>query len=154
MSAEGNPWVTTVIVVVTALLLSILLIAGLAYWGGQDWLLPQSISRRPTPTAQLIDDDDDFGLTEYVDRMLVLDESGTVTIGGVSYDDVGLRSYLQGLTEAGGVHVTLQVDSDGSTQRRVAVEKICADVTGLPPNLIYVSDATTAVALESDLDAP
>jgi hypothetical protein len=48
----------------------------------------------------------------------------------------------------------LQVDSDGSTPRRVAVEKICADVTGLPPNVVFVSDATSAVAFDSDLEAP
>jgi hypothetical protein len=117
-------------------------------------LLPISVSSKQPTTAPAFDDDDDFGLTEYVDRTLVLDELGTLTIGGVSYDDVGLRSYLQKLTEAGGVHVTLHVDSDGATERRITVEKICADVTGLPPNVIYTSDVTTAVALENNLDAP
>jgi hypothetical protein len=152
--SEGSPWVTTVVVVVTALLVSILVIAGLAYWGGQDWLLPRSLARSPAPAVQAFAGDEEFGLTEYVDRTLVLDELGTLTIGGVSYDDVGLRSYLQNLTEAGGVHVTLQVDSDGTTERRLTVERICADVTGLPPNIIYVNDATTGLALENDLSAP
>src|SRR5690349_21176371 len=113
MSTEGNPWATTIVVVATALLLSILLIAGLAYWGGQEWLVPRILSGKPRPPIKVLDDD--FGLAEYVDRTFVLDESGTVTIGGVSYDDIGLRDYLKRLTDAGGVHVTLQVDADVAT---------------------------------------
>lgn len=161
MSDEGASWSTVVIVVVVALLLTTSVIGGLVVFGGQDWLLP---GRTPAATAPIADKN--FGLAEYVDRTLLLDGDGRLSIDGVEYDDAGLRAYLQRLCEGGGVHLSLQVDSDGPSQRRVAVEKICAEITGLAPEVAFAADvaspapqdeqpvSTVEAGIESDLVAP
>jgi hypothetical protein len=163
MSDTAKPWANVIIITVTAVVLAAAVIGGLVVFGGQDWLLP---GRTRPPAAVAAQDDDEFGLADYVDRKLILDGDGKLTVDGKLYDDDGLRDYLTNLSEGGGVHVKLYVDSDGPSQRRVDVEKICEKVTGMKPEVFYAVEAPTNQAgagdgasdlygdLESDLDAP
>jgi hypothetical protein len=163
MSDTAKPWANAVIITITAVALAAAVIGGLVVFGGQDWLLPGRI-RPPAEVAE--QDDAEFGLADYVDRTLILDGEGKLTIDGKLYDDDGLRGYLTNLKEGGGVHVKLYVDSDGPSQRRVDVEKVCEQVTGLKPQVFYaveppkgqpgVVDESSDLDgdLESDLESP
>jgi hypothetical protein len=154
MSDEQTPWTTVTVAAICALLLTVVLIGGLAYWGGQEWLLPWRSPQQTVETVTLPDNDPQFGLAEYVDRTVYLDAKGGVTIEGMDYNDNELRDYLKRLGDGGGVHVVLSVDAAAPTERRLQVEKICEEVTGLESQVVFTQEKNPTAPSENDLDAP
>ena len=154
MLPEKPSWAAAAMVIVTSLLFASMIIGGLVVVGGQTWLLPGRTSPRSTRNLAAEFSDEELGFAEYVDRTLVLDAQGRLSIDGKEFADDELRSYLSRLSEQGGVNVILRVDADGPNDRRAAIENICVEATGMKPVMVYAVETESPLASESDLEAP
>ncbi len=143
MAVERSSWITAAVIAVVGAVSALGVIQALVVFGGQDWLIP---GRTPATIVVRQLDDDKFGFADYVDRTLMLDRAGKLYVDGTQYDDAGLRNYLKKLRDTGGVQVSLLVDSTAPASRREAVEKICAEVTGMNPDVAVAENLAVPVA--------